>query len=69
MHQEGIIPLDLQPFAGPGSPALDMETSLVGAAMEQLEEDLGQPMRWGDGTWAVRCAPCNFCFPNLKQYR
>ena len=81
MHQEGIIPLDLQPFAGPrisgargGQPfhSIHMESAVLGGQLDlwqQLEEDLGQPMRWGDDAWAVRCVHCNICFPNLKQYR
>ena len=54
---------------GLGSLAPEMESAVLGVAMEQLEEDFGRPIRMFDGTWAIRCGTCHLFVRNLRQYQ
>ena len=54
---------------GLGSLAPEMESAVLGVAMEALEEDFGEARRLFDGTWASRCVTCNLWVRDFRQYR
>ena len=45
-----------------------METAVLDA-LEEVGEDFGTPVQWGDGSWAIYCEPCGMWMAIFAQYR
>ena len=47
---------------------IGMETAVLDA-LEEVDEDLGRPVQWADGSWGVYCVSCEIIMGNVAQYR